>query len=154
MHAWRYALIIIFTLLVDQFSKGTVQSTMQAGESSTLIPNMAYLTHTQSGSGVPYTLILVWAAIWSFYKLIVLRKNSFMRGAPYALILCGSVGNIIDIHLYGYVLNIIGLSNGQEPFIHFNVADTIMVLAATLLTAQFLRSLYRTQSIGSEVSET
>ena len=154
MHAWRYALIIIFTLLVDQFSKGTVQSTIQAGEHNILIPEIAYITHIQSNSGVPYTLILMWAMVWSFYKIISLRKKSFIHGLPYALILCGSIGNIIDIYLYGYVLNIIGLSSGRGSFISFNVSDTVLISAAALLIIGFFRGIYRIQNISSEISET
>ena len=131
---WKYTLLIVFIVLVDQLSKGAAQALFSMADKTTLSESLM-LTYKKNVGQAPNSFLIGFSfliIIWSFYRMVIKGRKKFFYGLPYALVFAGFVGNLLDRLLFGYVVNIIRFG-GIRGFNTFNLADICIVSAVFLL---------------------
>jgi len=134
-------LSIIF-LLIDQISKLLVVKLLDINKSIVLIKNFFYLTYTHN-TGAAFSILtgqrifLILIAITILAILFnYLRKNKVegkIDKLAFSLIIGGSLGNLIDRIIRGYVVDFIDIKIFGYNFPVFNLADTFIVVGVFLL---------------------
>ena len=146
-----YALCLMMAtlIIVDQLSKGAIQSSLQLGQSIPVIEgffSIAYVQNTGAAFGfgagahdyfriTMFLVLPVFFCFWIFYMLVKTIKDAFYMSLAYALILAGAVGNLIDRFSLGYVVDffLFYWKDEVNHFPAFNVADSCITVAAGLL---------------------
>lgn len=144
----RYAfwLIGLLVVVLDQWTKHLVQTTLPVHTAVPVIPGLLWFTHTynpgvafgQFPQGGP---LLIAAAIGAAVGIIFYRAHLLRLGIRLhpllilglALPMGGAVGNVIDRIRVGKVIDFIDL--GWWPI--FNVADSAITLGALALVCYF-----------------
>lgn len=82
-----------------------------------------------------YTLLLTVARIlligFLFYYVIFLNKDPLLR-VPLILILAGAIGNVLDIFIYGHVIDMFHFVLWGYDYPIFNLADTFICVGVVL----------------------
>lgn len=127
--------ISLFVILLDQITKYLVRQEIPLGASIPIIDNILSFTNT-TNTGASFSLFteysfllsilagIVIAAILIFYKKIPANYR-----LPFALILGGASGNLIDRIFFGTVTDFIDLHLWPV----FNLADSAITVAAVLV---------------------
>lgn len=142
-----FIMAIIF-LLTDQISKLLVVNFLNSSNSVVLVKDFFYLTYVHN-TGAAFSILtgkrifLVIVAIIIITILIFyLRKNppkeKFVK-VSYALIIGGSLGNLIDRVVRGYVVDFIDVKIFDYNFPIFNLADTFIVIGVLILLIEMIR---------------
>ncbi len=161
VQAWRWYLLALVVILLDQFTKGLASSGLDYGRpvevfswfNLTLQHNTGAAFSFLSGAGgwqrwfftaiavVISTVLVVW-----LYRL---ERGHWLLALSLALILGGAIGNLWDRLALGYVVDFISVHYGGRYFPAFNVADSaITVGAACMLLDSFIAA--RDQKEGSK----
>lgn len=151
---WILSLIGSALIIIDQLTKGAIQSSLYYGQTIPIIKGFFSLAHVHNKgaafgfmAGAPefirQVLFLALPVIfcgWIFYLLIKTLKGPFYVSLAYALILTGATGNLIDRFSLGYVVDFLLFYWKDETnhFPAFNVADSCITIAAGLLIIDFL----------------
>lgn len=152
---WKYSLLIATIILVDQITKGVIQSSFYLSESVKVIPGFFDFTYVRNpgaafGMGANasdfvrklfFLVLPVIACIWLCWLIWQQRNKSVLLGTAYSLILAGAVGNLIDRFSLGYVVDFLDFYWGRHHFPAFNIADSAITIAAGLLIIDFFQSL-------------
>ncbi len=148
---WKMSLMIAAIILIDQFTKGAVQSNFTVGESIPIIDGFFNLTYVRNpgaafGMGATahdsirkplFLFIPVLACLWLVYLIWQTRKDNLLLCFAYSLIFSGAVGNLIDRFSLDYVVDFLDFYIGRSHFPAFNVADSAISIAAVLLIIDF-----------------
>ena len=148
---WSMSLMITAIILVDQFTKGAIQSSFYHGESITVIDGFFNLTYVRNpgaafgmGANAHDTLRAIFflalpviACFWLLWLIWTTRKTSALLCTAYSLIFAGAVGNLIDRFSLNYVVDFLDFYWGQSHFPAFNVADSAISIAAGLIIIDF-----------------
>jgi signal peptidase II len=162
---WVLSLVMAFLIIIDQLSKGAIQSSLFYGQSIPVLSgffSIAYVKNTGAAFGfmagaaepIRQVLFLVLPVIfcgWIFYLLIKSLRGPFYVSLAYALILAGATGNLIDRFSLGYVVDFLLFywKDERNHFPAFNVADACITVAAFLLIIDFFSQLKEKQSHAS-----
>ena len=144
---WKLSLIIAAIILVDQFSKGAIQSSFQLGESIEIIPgffNFTYVRNTGAAFGfgagahdwfriAMFLALPVLACFWLLHLMWKERHGCVYLATAYALILAGAIGNLIDRFTLRYVVDFLDFHFGGWHFWTFNIADSSITIGAGFL---------------------
>lgn len=138
----------IILLLVDQISKLIVIRSIDINQSIELIKNFFYLTYTHN-TGAAFSILTgqrIFLILIAIVILIILfnyiRKNKVERKIEkiaFSLIIGGSLGNLIDRIVRGYVVDFFDVKIFGYNFPVFNVADTFIVIGVLLLLISLTR---------------
>ncbi len=144
-------MIIIGTficLFIDIISKLIVNNLMDVNESVLVIKNFFNITYVRNDgvawsmlSGKTGLIILVSLLIIGFLGWYIYRnkpKNKFEMIA-YSFILGGSIGNLVDRIVYGYVIDFFDFNIFGYDYPIFNFADIFIVCGVILLIIDTLR---------------
>lgn len=163
--------MIVGIILLDQFTKGAVQSSFRLGETMPIIDGLFNFTYVRNpgaawGFGANweqqypqfgmyfrlalFKIIPVLACFWLMYLIWLERNKSLLLCTAYSLILAGAVGNLIDRISLNYVVDFLDFYWGNKHFPAFNVADSSISIAAGLLIIDFFQSIKR----GDEEDQT
>lgn len=150
---WTLCLVMATLIIVDQLSKGAIQTSLHYGQSIPVIDgffSIAYVKNTGAAFGfgagaheifriVMFLALPVIFCGWIFYMLIKTLKGAFYLSLAYALILAGAIGNLIDRFSLGYVVDFLLFywKTEENHFPAFNVADSCITVAAGLLIIDF-----------------
>jgi signal peptidase II len=150
---WSLCLIMATLIIVDQLSKGAIQSSLYYGQSIPVIDgffSIAYVKNTGAAFGfgagahelfrqIMFLALPVIFCGWIFYMLIKTIKGPLYLSTAYALIIAGAIGNLIDRFSLGYVVDFLLFYWKEEAnhFPAFNVADSCITVAAGLLIIDF-----------------
>ena len=169
---WSLCLVMATLIIVDQLSKGAIQSNLYYGQSIPVIDgffSIAYVKNTGAAFGfgagahelfrqVMFLFLPVVFCGWIFVMLIKTIKGALYLSVAYALILAGAIGNLIDRFSLGYVVDFLLFywKNEANHFPAFNVADSCITVAAGLLIIDFLVQLKakKASQSGENVSDT
>lgn len=167
---WTLCLIMATLIIVDQLSKGAIQSTLFYGQSIPVIDgffSIAYVRNSGAAFGfmaegplwfrqVFFLLLPVLFCGYIFYLLIKTLKSPFYLSLAYALIIAGAVGNLIDRFTLGYVVDFLLFYWKEEAnhFPAFNVADSCITVAAFLLIIDFFVQLRAKHLAGQDATNT
>lgn len=146
-----FFLLIVFIIVLDQFTKYYVFHNFYLGESIPVIDGFFNLTYVRNpgaafGFGgafhnwIRYTLFLALPVVACVWLLVLLLKS--MRGPvimtyAYALILGGAIGNLIDRFRLDFVVDFFDFYIGKHHFATFNIADSAITIAAGLIILDF-----------------
>lgn len=133
-------LLLIF-LIVDQISKILVVKFLDLN-SVTVIKNFFYLTYTNN-TGAAFSILtdkrifLVLVGIIIIILLIYYLKKHQIKNTinkiAFALVIGGSLGNLIDRIIRGSVVDFIDIKIFSYNFPIFNLADTFITIGVLLL---------------------
>lgn len=154
---WILCLVMSTLIIVDQLSKGAIQSSLYYGQTIPVIDgffSIAYVKNTGAAFGfgadgptwfrqIFFLALPVIFCGWIFYLLVKTLKGPTYISVAYSLILAGAVGNLIDRFSLGYVVDFLMFywKNEANHFPAFNVADSCITIAAGLLVIDFFQQL-------------
>lgn len=139
-------------LLLDQLSKLYVSSHLRLYQQITLIPNWLDVTYTLN-PGAAFSLFAsaspefraIFFIVLSIVAIVVLILLLMRRGTPstsgiaFALVLGGTIGNLIDRLARGEVIDFIYFHHETFNYPVFNVADSAITIGvAILLISSFI----------------
>ncbi len=134
--------ISIILLLIDQISKVLIVKLIDINSSIELIKNFFYLTYTHN-TGAAFSILTgkrIFLILVALVILIVIfnyiKKNKIESKAEkiaFSLIIGGSIGNLLDRIVRGYVIDFLDFKIFGYNFPIFNVADTFIVIGVFLL---------------------
>lgn len=140
--------ITLIIILIDQLSKNFILQNFAIGESITIIKNFFFITHVKnSGAAWGFLSDKAWGI--SILTLISIVVSAFLIYLIYinqfrvfrnliAIILGGSIGNLIDRMRYNYVVDFLSFKFGEYYFPVFNIADISIVIGGILIVLYFL----------------
>ena len=154
---WSLSLMMAALIIVDQLSKGAIQSSLYWGQSIPVIKgffSIAYVKNTGAAFGfmaqgplwfrqIFFLALPVVFVGWIFYLLIKTLKGPFYMSLAYSLIIAGAIGNLIDRFSLGYVVDFLLFYWKEEAnhFPAFNVAVSCITVAAGLLIIDFFQQM-------------
>lgn len=134
--------ISILLILIDQISKVIIVKLIDINSGIELIKNFFYLTYTHN-TGAAFSILTgkrIFLILIAVVILIIifnyLRKNkieSKIEKIAFALIIGGSIGNLLDRIVRGYVIDFLDFKIFGYDFPIFNLADTFIVIGVFLL---------------------
>jgi signal peptidase II len=145
-----FFVIAIIVLLLDRLAKWAVASNIRLHESVVVIPGFFQLTRVEN-TGAAFGLFADSSAQWKIGALVsfsvlalvvvsaLLWKNSHSLSTTtigLSLILGGAMGNLWDRMMSGRVVDFLDFYVGSYHWPAFNVADTAIVIGATLLISE------------------
>lgn len=144
---WGLLVLIVFLIIIDQLTKGYIQTSFVLGENVPVIEGLLNITYAKNPGAafsfmatageIPrkfmFLLIPTLFSFWIFYMIIKTIKGPYYLSLAYALIFAGAVGNLIDRFSMGYVVDFILVFRHPYYFPVFNVADSCISIAAGLL---------------------
>ncbi len=167
---YKMCIVIATIIFSDQVTKAIVQQKFYLGESIPVINGLFHLTYVRNPGAafgmfgahadwvrIPVLLILpVIACGWLLYLMWSVRHKSLTQCTAYALIFAGAVGNLIDRFSLNYVVDFFDFFWGPHHFPAFNIADSSITIAATLLIIDlvFLEPKRNKNEVGGNVSHT
>lgn len=137
-----YLLLVIVSVIVDQWVKLLVETQLFMHEKLDLLPFLA-LFRTYN-TGVAFSmfswvgdkgLILLSLAVVGFvlYLAARTRPDQVAARVGFALIVGGAVGNLIDRTFYGHVIDYILFHTPVWSFAVFNLADVFISIGAVMV---------------------
>ncbi len=163
---WKMSLIITFLIILDQITKGVIQSKFYLGESIPVIDgffNFTYVRNPGAAFGfmaqaslLVRQILFLWVPVGACFWLISLiwktRHENFIGCLAYSLIFAGAVGNLIDRFSLGYVVDFLDFYLGNSHFPAFNVADSAITVGAFFMIIDMIND-FKKKSIRQK-SET
>ena len=135
-------ILSIILLVIDQVSKILVVKLIDINHAIEVIKNFFYLTYTHN-TGAAFSILtgqrlfLILIAVVILIVLInYIRKNKVKEKLDiisFSLIIGGSLGNLIDRMVRGYVVDFLDFKIFGYDFPVFNLADTFIVIGVFLL---------------------
>jgi signal peptidase II len=146
----KYIIIFIITIpviVLDQFTKFYIQKSMKLHQSIKVIDGFfdityvlnkgaafSFLADKPEGFTIPFFVIVSVIAIgiigFLFYQT---KKNDYVSLIAFALLLGGSIGNLIDRIRHGAVTDFLDFYIQQYHWPAFNVADSAITTGISLL---------------------
>lgn len=141
-------IISIILLCIDQISKLLVVNLLTKTDSITIIKNFFYLTYINN-DGAAFSILvgkrifLILIAVLVIVMLIRYIKKNNIRNklelVSISLIIGGSLGNLMDRVVRGYVIDFLDFKIFNYNFPIFNLADTFIVIGVFLLLLKEIR---------------
>jgi signal peptidase II len=147
-HPFRaiFALIVAAVLAADQLSKLYIRSHFQLYSALPIIRNWFDLTYTLNPgaafslfSTMPaefrhvFFIILSAIAIVVLTALLARRSTPFLSGIAFALILGGTIGNLIDRLACGNVVDFLYFHHNSFSYPVFNIADSAITVGVAIV---------------------
>jgi signal peptidase II len=146
--------VVIGILVLDRWSKATIQSRFDLNESASVIDGFFNITYVQN-TGVAFGIFssisspaksLLLSVFTAFAAVIVIVysartpvRNRLLQVAL-ALILGGAIGNLYDRLAYGYVVDFLEFYVSSYHWPSFNVADSAITVGVFLLALEIIRN--------------
>lgn len=142
-----YIFAAIF-FVVDQIIKIFLSSRMIVNQSFVLIKNLLSITLVHN-TGAAFSILtgnrflLIFIALLVLGGLILYIKNQdiidYIDVFTYALLIGGTLGNLFDRIIHGYVIDYLSLSFGEYYFPIFNFADICIVGAVIIILIKMIK---------------
>ena len=141
----KWLWLSILALVLDQWSKLSVDASMDLYESIAIMPyfNLTYVRNTGAAFSFLseaggwqrwfFAAMAFIASISITVWLYRLKKHETLLAIALALVLGGAVGNLIDRVLYGYVIDFLDVYYETWHFPAFNIADSAISLGVFLM---------------------
>lgn len=141
-------LIIIF-ILFDLISKILISKCMNIGDSIIVINkffNITYVKNTGAAWSILSNntlLVLIISVLIISYIIYYIHKNKVnnkLEKYGYSLLLGGSISNLIDRIIHGYVIDYFDFTIFTYNYPIFNIADICIVIGVLLLVLDLWRN--------------
>ncbi len=144
---WRYLLISLATLALDQWTKRLVEVHLSDHASIEVIPGLLNFTHVRN-TGVAFglfatrgnlagtailTLLGIAALVFVGYYFRIVPRHDRPLLIALALVMGGAVGNLLDRVARGAVTDFVDFYYGTYHWHTFNVADTAISIGIGLM---------------------
>ncbi|WP_024462539.1 signal peptidase II [Marinimicrobium sp. LS-A18] len=147
--AWRWYILAIVVIVLDQISKHWVSAALTYGEPVVFTPFFNFTLLHNPGAAFSFLsdaggwqrwFFTVVAAVVSVVLVIWLARVSEKRyeALALALILGGAIGNLYDRVVLGYVVDFIVVHYQDYYWPAFNIADSAITVGAALLIMDML----------------
>jgi signal peptidase II len=144
------AVIVVITLILDQWTKQLVHTDFRWGESRSIIPSffsLTYVRNTGAAFGLlhrapayfrdPFFIIVPVIALFVIgFVLFRLESNQKTTAVALSLIVGGAIGNLIDRLRFGFVVDFMDFYWKDYHWPAFNVADAAIVVGVSLMFLQ------------------
>ena len=129
-------------LIIDIIIKLIIKNTLITYQSIKIINNFFYITYVKNTgaawsilSGKQLFLILFSLIVIISLMIYLIKKKEYskLEIIGYSLLISGSVGNLIDRVVYGYVIDYLDFYIFNYNFPIFNIADTCIVIGIMVL---------------------
>ena len=133
--------IVLSVLILDQLTKRLFDSFYEVGNGFNILPFLSFTLRHNTGAGFSLfegkTAFLIVFSIIVIAVILINYKNipKDISLPSLALILGGSIGNLIDRLFHGYVIDFIELSFWPT----FNVADSAITIGGILIIYYIFR---------------
>lgn len=136
-----YIMIMIFIIILDQWTKHLAIIHLEPIETYPLIENVFHLTYRQNTGAafsilrdkqlflIIISLIMVICLIVYFIK-IMKKENLLLVKLPLAFVIGGAIGNLIDRMRLNYVVDFFDFNLINYPV--FNIADIFIVTGSII----------------------
>jgi signal peptidase II len=137
-----YALLVLVAVLLDQWIKHLVETSLPWQQAVDLLPFLALFRTYNTGIAFSMFaflgaagLIAVSLAVAAFILYLAWRTTprQVVARAGFALIVGGAVGNLVDRAVYGHVIDYILFHTPVWSFAVFNLADAFITVGAALV---------------------
>lgn len=141
----------LILLIIDQISKLLVVNLLDINNSTQIIKNFFYLTYTHNtgaafsiltGQRILLILVAIIILIILFNYLIKNKVEEKKDKIAFSLIIGGSLGNLIDRIVRGYVVDFMDVKIFGYNFPVFNLADSFILIGVLLLVMTLSRKEY------------
>lgn len=139
---WRYYLITLVLIGIDQWTKWLVAARMEIGESIPIVEDFFYITsHRNSGAAwgilegqmTLFYIITVIVIAGLIYFLHTHGKQDRLIAVGVSVLIGGAVGNFIDRILYQEVVDFANFYIFNYNFPIFNVADASLTIGVVIV---------------------
>lgn len=144
--AWVWLLLSIVMIVLDQWTKQIATTNLQMHEPVTFIagfwswtlahnPGAAFSFLANSGEWAHWFFVVVKITVSLVLTVLLFKmpRNHWRDALPYALIIAGALGNLVDRFRFGYVVDFIEWYYKDYHWPVFNIADSCIVAGAVLL---------------------
>ncbi|MGH8107714.1 MAG: signal peptidase II [Arenimonas sp.] len=141
-----WLVLSIAMILLDQWTKSIATANLQLGESVTFIDGFwdwtmahnrgaafSFLANSGDWAHWFFVVMKITVSLVLTYLLARMPRNRWRDAFPFALIIAGALGNLIDRFRFGYVVDFIEWYVGTYHWPVFNIADSCIVVGAVLL---------------------
>jgi signal peptidase II len=147
VNRYRYFLISLAVIFLDQISKNIIRNTLEIGQVLKITNKFFWLTHVQN-TGAAFSISLSNPVLNKFFFIIIsilaiifliiliIKSRSKIEKIVFALILGGASGNLIDRIILGSVTDFLWCDFPDvimKRWPVFNLADSSIVIAITIL---------------------
>lgn len=145
---WKYYVIAIVMIILDQWTKWLVVNNMEVRESIPIIEGIFHLTsHRNAGAAFG----ILQGQMWLFYIATVIvigvviyyiqteGKKSPWLATALGLVLGGAIGNFIDRVLFGAVVDFLDVYIFSYNYPIFNIADMALVTGVIMLIIHVIK---------------
>ena len=132
----------IILLIIDIVIKLIISNKLIFNESICVINNFFYITYVKN-TGVAWSIlsgkinliIIITLIIISVLIIYIFNKKNYsiLEIISYSMILSGSIGNLIDRIIYGYVIDYLDFNILGYNYPIFNFADMCIVIGIILI---------------------
>lgn len=153
----KYLLMIIIVVAgcsSDQISKRWAQKNLKDKPTLVVLKNFLEFSYTENrgmvfginnreGNTLSKNILLIVRILLTIGLIIFVflkREKNFFYHLPFLLIIAGAIGNLIDLLIYGYVIDFIHMHAGEVldwPFL-YNLADAYVCIGMGILIVQSL----------------
>ncbi|CAJ2231652.1 signal peptidase II [Fructilactobacillus sanfranciscensis] len=149
MNLKKYHVLLLFItiilLIFDQLIKFQTRVNIKLGQEIKIIPKILSFTYLQNtgaawsfmeGNSIFFLLVAIFAILVFIYLLYKCR-NEYFISLGIALMLTGTVGNLIDRIKFGFVTDMIKIDFINFPI--FNIADMCLTFGVIILLFSLLK---------------
>lgn len=129
-------------LVIDIVVKLIVKTNMELYQNIKIFNNFFYITYVKN-TGAAWSILSGKQLLLIIFSMIVIiglliylyRKKDYnkLETIAYGLVLSGTIGNLIDRVIYGYVIDYLNFYIFNYNFPVFNIADACIVIGIMLL---------------------
>lgn len=129
-------------LIIDIIIKIIVKTNIKLNYSIPIINNFFQLTYVKNEGaawsiliGKTNFLIIITILFLAFFIRYIIKENNYKKQETlsYSLILSGTISNLIDRVIYGYIVDYIDINILNYNFPIFNISDACIVIGIMLL---------------------
>ncbi len=132
----------IILIVIDIVIKLIISNNLILNQSISVINNFFYITYVKN-TGVAWSIlsgkinliIVITLAIIMLLIIYIFNKKSYsvLEIISYSMLLSGSIGNLIDRIIYGYVIDYLDFNILGYDYPIFNFADICIVIGIVLI---------------------
>lgn len=132
----------IILIVIDIVIKLIISNNLILNQSISVINNFFYITYVKN-TGVAWSIlsgkinliIVITLAIIILLIIYIFNKKSYgvLEIISYSMLLSGSIGNLIDRIIYGYVIDYLDFNILGYDYPIFNFADICIVIGIVLI---------------------
>lgn len=132
----------IILIVIDVVIKLIISNNLILNQSISVINNFFYITYVKN-TGVAWSIlsgkinliIVITLAIIMLLIIYIFNKKSYsvLEIISYSMLLSGSIGNLIDRIIYGYVIDYLDFNILGYDYPIFNFADICIVIGIVLI---------------------